>query len=94
MLGGSWYLQTNYNCTYNCTHNPLRALKGHISTMNLQVEAVLNIAADGSCDDAGTSSHTLCFCAAFRVEGLGFQGPEFGVPEALNPKPYARNPQP
>ena len=32
LLGGSWYLLTNYNCTYECTYDPIRALKGLIST--------------------------------------------------------------
>ena len=31
ILGGSWYLETNYTCTYNCTYNHIRALKGLIS---------------------------------------------------------------
>ena len=33
VLGGSWYLLTYSNCTYNCTYNPIRALKGLISTV-------------------------------------------------------------
>ena len=30
-LGGSWYLLTNFNCTYNCTYEHIRALKGLLS---------------------------------------------------------------
>ena len=33
VLGGSWYLVTNYNCTYNPNYNSIRALKGLISTV-------------------------------------------------------------
>ena len=31
LLGGSWYLLTNYNCTYSCTYNHIRALQGPVS---------------------------------------------------------------
>ena len=33
LLGGSWYLVTNYICTYNPNYNYIRALKGLISTV-------------------------------------------------------------
>ena len=28
LLGGSWYLLANFNCTYNCAYNHIRALNG------------------------------------------------------------------
>ena len=31
LLGGLWYLLSNYNWTYNCTYNHIKALKGLIS---------------------------------------------------------------
>ena len=34
VLGGSWHLLANYNCTYNRTYNHIRTLKGrYISTV-------------------------------------------------------------
>ena len=33
VLGGSWYLVTNYDCTYNPNYNSIRALKGLLSTV-------------------------------------------------------------
>ena len=41
VLGGSWYLLTNYDCTYNCTYNHIRALKGLISGLQVQLSSAL-----------------------------------------------------
>ena len=40
LLGGSWYLLTNYQCTYDCTYNHIRAFKRLISRLEVQLELV------------------------------------------------------
>ena len=40
VLGGSWYLSTNQNCTFHCTVYHFRALKGLMSGLSVQLSLV------------------------------------------------------